>query len=209
MLTAALVFAGVALLINVTPGLDTLLVVRTSISDGRAGGIAASLGVMTGCLAWGIAAAIGLTALLTASHTAYETLRICGALYLVYLGVSALWHARRPAPAEALEPEATEPRGRWAAFRAGLGTNLLNPKAGVFYMSLLPQFMPDGAPMFSTTLLFTAIDLAELVVWYWLVSGVAAALGERLRRPSVRRRLEQFTGIAFLGFAANLAAERP
>ncbi|MUN38221.1 LysE family translocator [Actinomadura litoris] len=210
MLTAAIAFAGVALLINITPGVDTLLVLRTSISDGRTGGVIASLGVMTGCLAWGLAAAIGLTALLTASHVAYETLRICGALYLLYLGASALWHARRKTTARTSEPEiAAEPRGHWAAFRAGVGTNLLNPKAGVFYMSLIPQFMPEGAPTFSTTLLFTGIDLAELVVWYWLVSGVAAALAERLRRPSVRRRLEQFTGIAFLGFAANLATERP
>ncbi|MWA06534.1 LysE family transporter [Actinomadura sp. LD22] len=97
---------------------------------------------------------------------------------------------------------------RRAAFRAGFGTNLLNPKAGIFYMSLIPQFMPHGAPAFGTTLLFTAIDVAELAVWYWLVSGAAAKLAERLRRPRVRRRLEQAAGVAFLGFAANLLADR-
>ncbi|TDD71519.1 LysE family translocator [Actinomadura rubrisoli] len=213
MITAALTFAGVAMLINMTPGLDTLLVLRTSISDGRTGGLAAALGILTGCLAWGLATAVGLTAVLTASHLAYDTLRICGAAYLAWLGLSALWRAwRKPMPDEAPaveRPTVPDPRGQWAAFRAGLGTNLLNPKAGVFYMSLLPQFMPDDAPVFGTTMLFTAIDLIELALWYWLVSGAASALGERIKRPGFRRRMEQITGVAFLGFATNLLVERP
>ncbi|GLY92233.1 LysE family translocator [Actinoallomurus iriomotensis] len=214
MLTAALAFAGVALIINVTPGLDTLLVLRTSIVQGRGGGFVAALGVLTGCGVWALAAAVGLTALLTASHLAYDTVRICGAAYLAWMGASILWHARRREPegdsggASAAEwPGGSTPRGWFATFRAGMGTNLLNPKAGVFYMSLVPQFMPRYAPVFGTTMLFSAIDVAELAIWYWVVSGAAAALGERIRRPSFRRRMEQVSGIAFLGFAADLLAE--
>ncbi|MEU9025005.1 LysE family translocator [Actinomadura sp. NPDC048394] len=207
MLTAALAFAGAALIINVVPGLDTLLVLRTSIKLGRGGGIAAALGIVTGCCVWGLATAVGLTALLTASRLAYDVLRVCGAAYLVWLGATALWKARRDEPAEEV-PEPAVAGSRWAAFRAGVGTNLLNPKAGIFYMSLIPQFMPHGAPAFGTTVLFTGIDVAELAVWYWAVSGAAAKLAERLRRPRVRRRLEQVAGVAFLGFAANLLADR-
>ncbi|MCX4669875.1 LysE family translocator [Streptomyces sp. NBC_01381] len=218
MLTATLAFAGVAALINITPGLDTLLVLRTSVAHGKEGGFAAAFGILTGCLAWGVATAVGLTALLTASRLAYDTLRIAGACYLAWLGVSALWRARRrgpvrqkgPArqpeePVQSEEPAAASPRSRRAAFRAGLATNLLNPKAGIFYMSLIPQFIPAGAPVFRTTLLLTAVDLVELALWYWVVSYAASSLGERIRRPSFRRRLEQFSGLAFLGFAANLA----
>jgi threonine/homoserine/homoserine lactone efflux protein len=207
MLTAALAFAGAALIVNVVPGLDTLLVLRTSIALGRGGGLAAALGIVAGCCVWGLATAAGLTALLTASHLAYDVLRVCGAAYLVWLGGTALWKARRKEPAEEV-PEPAVAGSRWAAFRAGVGTNLLNPKAGVFYMSLIPQLLPHGAPAFGTTVLFTAIDVAELAVWYWLVSGAAAKLAERLRRPRVRRRLEQAAGVAFLGFAANLLADR-
>ncbi|GAA1924268.1 LysE family translocator [Streptomyces durmitorensis] len=216
MLTAALAFAGVAAIINITPGLDTLLVLRTSVAHGRDGGFAAALGILTGCLAWGVATAIGLTALLTASRLAYDALRIAGAAYLAWLGCTALWRARggvrrqaREGAAESGEPagEAVPPsaRDRWAAFRAGLATNLLNPKAGLFYMSLIPQFIPAGAPVFRTTLLLTAIDLVELALWYWIVTHAASALGDRIRRPSFRRRLEQLSGVAFLGFAVNLA----
>ncbi|MGR3938619.1 LysE family translocator [Streptomyces sp. BRA346] len=210
MLTSALAFAGVAALINVTPGLDTLLVLRTSVSHGRNAGLAASLGILTGCLVWGFATAVGLTALLTASRVAYDTLRVAGAAYLVWLGASALWRSRRAAEAEAAGPGpvgGSAPRGRWAAFRAGVGTNLLNPKAGVFYMSLIPQFTPDGASVFTATLVFTAIDIVELALWYWVVSGAASALSERIRRPAFRRRMEQVSGVAFFGFAANLLAE--
>ncbi|EFL23747.1 LysE family translocator protein [Streptomyces himastatinicus ATCC 53653] len=208
MLTSALAFAGVAALINVTPGLDTLLVLRTSVSHGRNAGLAASLGILAGCLVWGFATAVGLTALLTASRVAYDTLRVAGAAYLVWLGASALWRSRRAAASETeTEQAAPAPRGRWAAFRAGVGTNLLNPKAGVFYMSLIPQFTPDGASVFTATLVFTAIDIVELALWYWVVSGAASALSERIRRPAFRRRMEQASGVAFFGFAANLLAE--
>ncbi|MFD7504474.1 LysE family translocator [Streptomyces sp. NPDC059850] len=214
MLTSALAFAGVAALINVTPGLDTLLVLRTSVSQGRNAGLAASVGILAGCLVWGFATAVGLTALLTASRVAYDTLRVAGAAYLVWLGASALWRSRRAAGSE-VEPEqalpgavdGTESRGRWAAFRAGVGTNLLNPKAGVFYMSLIPQFTPDGASVFTATLVFTAIDIVELALWYWVVSGAASALSDRIRRPAFRRRMEQVSGVAFFGFAANLLVE--
>ncbi|MGH4031547.1 LysE family translocator [Actinomycetota bacterium Odt1-20B] len=230
MLTSALAFAGVAALINVTPGLDTMLVLRTAIAQGRAAGHAAALGIIAGCFAWGVAAAVGITALLTASHLAYDALRVAGAAYLLWLGGSALWQARSrkafaaamgdsaqaEAKATAAAPAAEGPAtakgapGRAAAFRAGLGTNLLNPKAGIFYMSLIPQFIPRGEPVFGATMLLTVIDVAELALWYWVVSGAAAALGERIRRPAFRRRMEQVCGVAFIGFAASLLVpERP
>jgi threonine/homoserine/homoserine lactone efflux protein len=224
MLIALLAFAGVAAVANLTPGLDMMLVLRTSVSGGRRAGLVAALGVNTGCLAWGIATAAGLSALLAASHVAFDVVRIAGAAYLTWLGMSALWRARRrpgddptpatgkPAPAaqasSAAQVPAEQPRGKLAAFRAGLGTNLLNPKAGVFYMSLLPQFVPHGAPVFGTTLLLTVIDIAELTVLYLVVSGAAAALAHRISRTSFKRRMEQVSGVVFLGFAVSLAFDR-
>ncbi|MFE6684855.1 LysE family translocator [Streptomyces sp. NPDC057743] len=215
MFTATLWFAGVAALINITPGLDTMVVLRTAVAHGRPGGRAAALGILAGCLAWGLATAVGLTALLTASRLAFDALRIGGAVYLVWLGASALRQARRRPSTDEAAVAATgedaapvpvgDPRqGRRAAFRAGLGTNLLNPKAGLFYMSLIPQFIPHGTPVFGATLLLTAVDVLELALWYWVVCSAASALGERFRRPAFRRRMEQLSGVTFLGFAANL-----
>ncbi|QNS09042.1 LysE family translocator [Streptomyces xanthii] len=206
MFTAVLAFAGVALLINVAPGPDSLLVVRASVAEGRRVGGAAAVGVLVGCAGWGVATAAGLTALLTASRAAYDVLRVCGALYLVFLGVSALRRGR----ADSAEPDGVggAGRGRAVAFRRGVATNLLNPKAGVFYMSLIPQFVPPGAGLFGTTLLLTAVDVVELALWYWMLARASSTLGERVRRPAFRRRLEQVTGVAFLGFAAGLLFDR-
>lgn len=223
MLASLLAFAGVAAVINVTPGLDTMLVLRTSVAGGRATGLASGLGVNAGCLAWGTAAAAGVTELLAASHVAYDTVRIAGAIYLTWLGCCALWRARRgrgqreragePSQTAGIEPPArTGPArtgpGRLAAFRSGLTTNLLNPKAGVFYMSLLPQFIPHAAPAFGTAMLLTLIDVAELLLWFCVLSAAASALARRLSRPAFRRRMEQVSGLVFIGFAVNLAIDR-
>jgi threonine/homoserine/homoserine lactone efflux protein len=225
-LAAMLAFAGVAAIVNVTPGLDTMLVLRTSVSGGRAAGLASGLGVNVGCLAWGTAAAAGITGLLAASRLGYDAVRIAGAVYLTWLGCAALWHSRRRsrpgrgAPAEAAGMTETggtagAPRttgstgtGRVAAFRNGVTTNLLNPKAGVFYMSLLPQFIPRGAPVFPTAMLLTLIDVTELLVWFGALSAAAAALTRFTARESFRRWTERVSGLVFLGFAVNLAVDR-
>ena len=217
MLATVLAFAGVAALINVTPGLDTMLVLRTSIAGGRATGLVSGLGINTGCLVWGVAAAAGVTELLTASHTAFEAVRIAGAVYLSWLGCCALWRSRRRRGREtpAAETDHLSPRravragsGRLAAFRSGLTTNLLNPKAGLFYMSLLPQFIPHGAPVFGTAMLLTFIDVTELLIWFCVLSAAASALAHRINRASFRRRMEQISGLVFIGFAVNLAIDR-
>jgi len=217
MLATVLAFAGVAALINVTPGLDTMLVLRTSIAGGRATGLVSGLGINTGCLVWGVAAAAGVTELLTASHTAFEAVRIAGAVYLSWLGCCALWRSRRRRGREtpAAETDHLSPRravragsGRLAAFRSGLTTNLLNPKAGLFYMSLLPQFIPHGAPVFGTAMLLTLIDVAELLIWFCVLSAAASALAHLINRASFRRRMEQISGLVFIGFAVNLAIDR-
>lgn len=251
MLAAVLAFAGVAAVINVTPGLDTMMVLRASVSRGRAAGFVTGLGINAGCLIWGLAAAAGVSELLVASSAAYTAMRIAGAAYLTWLGCHALWRSRRPAGAAAADaagtgtalteaalteaggtdaarteaghadgavatgagpasgaarPAAKAPRA--AAFRAGLATNLLNPKAGVFYMSLLPQFIPRGAPEFGTALGLTMIDVAELLIWFCVVSAAAQALASRIGRAGFRRRMEQLTGVVFVGFAVGLVLDR-
>src|SRR5690242_12582611 len=137
-----LAFTLVSLVITVTPGLDTALVVRTTLRSGPGAGMDAALGVCTGLVVWGLAAALGITVLLRASQTAYDVLRIAGAIWIVVLGVRTLLDARRhvhdareAATAAALQRTA---HSRLASYRAGVASNLLNPKVGVFYLTLLP-----------------------------------------------------------------------
>lgn len=194
-----------AALLTVTPGVDTMLVLRSTVTGGRRTGLLSSAGVVTGLLCWAMTSAAGLTALLAASRLAFDVLRVAGACYLLYLGGRALWNARRRTRDTAEPPG--PPASGLTAFRTGLTTNLLNPKVGVFYMSLLPQFVPDGASVFWTSMLFAAIHAAEGLLWLALIVVAAVAARRTLARPSVKRRLQQLTGVAFIGFGLRLAAE--
>jgi threonine/homoserine/homoserine lactone efflux protein len=202
-LTDALAFAAVAALVTITPGLDTVLVLRTAVSSGRRAGYLAGVGIATGCLLWAAASAAGLTAVLATSRLAFDALRLAGAGYLLWLGVRALWNAHRltKAPAGADLPRMSDR----AALRQGLTTNLLNPKVGVFYMSLLPQFVPPDAPVFWTSLLFAVIHDVEGLIWFAFVVFAAGAARRTLARPAVGRALQRLTGIAFIGFGIRLA----
>ncbi|MBA8953396.1 LysE family translocator [Actinomadura namibiensis] len=218
MLESLIAFVGAAVLIAMAPGPSTVVIMRESVRSGRRAGLATTLGNEVGVLAWGLAAAVGLSALLAASQLAYDVLRVVGAAVLVYFGVRTLWQARRGAFATetgtetdaAVEAEAGAGRSAWSAwrcFRLGLITNFANPKAGVFAVSFLPQFVPEGQPVMATLLalsvLWVLIDLAWYTVVVWVVDAARRVLG----RPAVRRRLEQVSGAVLVGLGVRLAAE--
>ncbi|TYK45061.1 LysE family translocator [Actinomadura decatromicini] len=214
MLGSLLAFAGAAVLIAMAPGPSTVVIMRASLRSGRRAGLATVLGNETGVLAWGVAAAVGLSALLAASRLAYDGLRIVGAAVLVWFGVRALWHARRRVPdgvaADADDgPEAGDSAGPsgWRWYRLGLVTNFANPKAGVFAVSFLPQFVPDGSSvpvvLLGFSVLWALIDLAWYAVVVWLVGAAKRVLG----RPAARRRLDQVSGVVLVGLGVRLAAE--
>ncbi|WP_433257374.1 LysE family translocator [Streptosporangium sp. CA-135522] len=213
MLAAALAFTVVALILTVSPGPDTVIVLRTTVSSGHRAGFLAGLGVNLGCYVWGVATALGLTALLAASDAAYTAVRIAGVAYLMWLGARALWKARRSAstgPAGLAEPgdgSGDAPVRALATMRTGFVTNLLNPKVGVIYMTLLPQFVPADVPVLPATLLLVTIHNLLGVAWFALVVLAASLMRRGLARPIVRRRMEQVTGIVFIGFGIRLAVE--
>ena len=200
-------FAVFAAILTITPGLDTMLVLRTAAVSGRAAGIAAVTGVALGCLVWAVASAAGVTAVLAASRVAFEILRAAGVGYLLWLGGRALWQARRPFTGPSALP--TAPAQSWGrALRTGFTTNLLNPKVGVFYLSVMPQFLPTGVNPLAGSLALGAIHIGEGFVWLTIVVLAVNLARGWLTRPTVRRRLEQFTGLVFIGFAVRLAADR-
>ncbi|WP_301177165.1 LysE family translocator [Actinomadura geliboluensis] len=209
MVESLLAFAGAAVLIAMAPGPSTVVIMRESVRSGRRGGLAGVLGNEAGVLVWGLAAAVGLSALLVASRLAYEGLRVAGAVVLVWFGVRALWRARRGGASDGLEGVEGGGAGLsgWRCFRLGLVTNFANPKAGVFAVSFLPQFVPDGWPVGWTlvgfSVLWALIDLAWYAVVVWVVGAARRVLG----RPGVRRRLEQVSGAVLVGLGVRLAVE--
>lgn len=211
MLESLLAFAGAAVLIAMAPGPSTVVIMRQSMRSGRRAGLAAVLGNETGVLLWGVAAAVGLSALLSASRLAYEGLRVAGAVVLVWFGVRSLWHARRGGPAAAGEDvgaESDEAGGSgWRSYRLGLVTNFANPKAGVFAVSFLPQFVPEGWPVAAVLVGFSVLWALIDLVWYTAVVWLVGAARRVLGRPGVRRRLDQVSGVVLVGLGVRLAAE--
>jgi threonine/homoserine/homoserine lactone efflux protein len=203
-MTGVAAFAVFAAILAITPGLDTMLVLRTTAVSGRAAGIAAVTGVALGCLVWAVASAAGVTAVLAASRVAFEILRAAGVAYLLWLGGRALWQARRPGSI-ALPEVPVQGWGR--ALRTGFTTNLLNPKVGVFYLSVMPQFLPAGLSPLAGSLALGAIHVGEGFVWLTIVVLAVNLARGWLTRPTVRRRLEQCTGVVFIAFGVRLALD--
>ncbi|WP_043640278.1 LysE family translocator [Nonomuraea candida] len=195
-------FAAVVALLTITPGLDTALILRTSVLAGRRPAWGVTLGIQLGTLIWGVLTAAGLSALLAASQLAYDVLRWAGAAYLVWMGLRMLLAARGGEHA----PEQLQQEVRFGTgLRRGLLTNLLNPKVGAFYVAMLPHFIPDDAPHALMGLLLAGVHVAEGLVWSALLIGFAALMGGFLRSPAVRRFLDRLAGVVIVGFGVRLA----
>lgn len=207
MLTAVLGFAVVAGLLTLVPGIDTALVLRASVTQGTKAAYATVLGICVGLLAWGVAAAAGIAAILAASQLAYEVLRLAGALYLVVLGVRLIWQARKPGV-----PTAAGPSQSWdssfTCFRRGLLTNLLNPKIGVFYMAVLPQFMPAELGPLSAGLLLAMVHVAESLVWFSLLIWGTIMMRTWLEHRNVQTWIDRVTGGVLIAFGIKVAVSR-
>jgi threonine/homoserine/homoserine lactone efflux protein len=202
--TAVGTFALVATVLTLTPGLDTALVLRAALGQGRREAAATAGGIVAGLFVWGAAAAVGVSALLTASELAFDVLRYAGAAYLVWFGVRLLRRALRPRPDGAL-PGTAPGRSAWRAARLGLLTNLLNPKVGVFYVALLPQFLPAGSDPLAVGLLLAGVHGAISLLWFAVLIALAGALAPRLRNPRTTRGIDGVTGAALVGFGIRLA----
>ncbi|MBF6049808.1 LysE family translocator [Streptomyces sp. NRRL B-1677] len=221
-------FALIVGLLTLTPGLDTALILRTAAFGHRRRAWGVVLGIQTGTLVWGVLSSLGITALLTASHLAYTILRWVGAAYLVWMGGRILIPAlRRRAGAEsgtagtadparnarntrntddaddADAPDATG--GFRAGWRRGTVTNLLNPKMGAFYVAVLPQFIPAGAPHVATGTLLACVHIVLASLWAAVLIAFARALRTTLRKPSARRVLDRITGTVIAAFGVRLA----
>ncbi len=189
-------FVAASFLIALSPGPGTAMVLRQSV-HGRRAALATVFGMEVGVACWAVAAALGLSVLLTASEIAYHALRIGGAVFLIYLGVKAL--ISKSLPTEAPPP------GR--AFRSGLVVNLANPKLGVFAISFLPQFVPTGEAG-QRVLLFLALFWVVIdTVWYLVIVAVLHAIRGWLGRPRVRTALEKLSGGVLLALGVRLVLD--
>jgi RhtB (resistance to homoserine/threonine) family protein len=205
-----LVFIGVAAIVIIVPGPDTAVVTKNILMYGRRTALGTSLGVSAGLAVWTLAAALGVASVVRASEVAFTTLKLVGALYLIWLGVQALRAAGRghDPDAEASAASGRRALGPGGGFRQGLLSDLANPKIGVFFTSLLPQFVDPGRPVLLPFLALAAVFVLMTVAWLSAYCLVAARAAETLLRPRVRAVMDRITGVVLIAIGLRLATER-
>ncbi|MGH9837357.1 MAG: LysE family translocator [Blastocatellia bacterium] len=204
-----LAFTGIAALLTITPGADTMLVLRNVLARGQAAGLLTTLGICAGLFIHATLSACGLSLILLRSPAAFATVKLAGAGYLVWLGLQSLWQVARARPDEfsGLRENAAvnERAGAGRSLLEGLLTNVLNPKVAVFYLAFLPQFINPRGSVVGQSLLLTGIHCAQGLIWLSLLTVFLQRLRATLLQPRIRRRLEGLAGATLIAFGVRLA----
>ena len=197
-----LLFVIAGLVLNLTPGPDLLYITARSLGQGWRAGAASSLGIAAGCLVHTAAAALGISVLLQSSPLAYEAIRLCGAAYLVWLGVQAL--RRRAVSATVAELPAESLR---RVFWQGFATNVLNPKVALFFLAFLPQFADPARGAFALQVLVLGLIFIANGLWVCLLvarSAAAMAAWAR-RRAGAMTWIQRGSGALLVALGIHLA----
>ena len=197
-------FVATGVLLNLTPGQDTLYILGASIANGRRIGVASALGISSGCIVHTIAAALGLSAILATSTTAFVVLKLAGAAYLIFLGIRAF--ASRPDTFSPLQHAAPAPTG--LAFRRGVLTNVLNPKVALFFLALLPQFIDaDSSTKIAAFVSLGLTFVATGTVWCLFLALTASRIrGFFVEHPRALTHLSRASGALFVLLGLRLVA---
>ena len=205
-------FIALAALLTISPGADTVLTLRNTLSGGTRAGLYTMAGICSGFVFQPLLATLGVAALFVKLPLAFEVVKIAGAIYLIFLGVRSLseaiklWRARNQR--EELSPREPESGSGWKRYREGLLTNALNPKIAVFYFAVLPQFIKPGDPVLLKSMLMTFCHYVMGMIWLGGIAVCAGQLRRILIRPRVKAGLEGLSGLAMIGFGAKLAFAR-
>ncbi|ENX55749.1 hypothetical protein F902_03308 [Acinetobacter higginsii] len=186
-------------LLTITPGLDTTLIIRTATLEGKAKAFQAALGINLGCIVWGMIVACGLGALLMASDLAFNALKWMGAIYLTWLGLNLILKPR--SQLAGLNDSTTTQN--W--FIKGFWGNLLNPKVGIFYISFLPQFIPQSSSPVIWTMGLVMIHVMIGFIWSIFLISAMQSISAYLKQPKFIRYMDRITGSIFILFALKLA----
>jgi RhtB (resistance to homoserine/threonine) family protein len=196
-------FIPVAAILTITPGSDTMLVVNNTLTRSTADGLCTVAGINAGLLIHALASALGLSMILMNSATAFEMVKLAGALYIIYLGIQSLRSSRKHEETEfSAEPCS---KGISASIREGFLTNVLNPKVAVFYLALLPQFISPGESILRQSLLLMTIHFSMGILWFSFITLALSKVRHLISGGKFKKRLEAISGIVFIGLGLKIA----
>ena len=201
-----LAFIPVAAILTITPGSDTMLVVNNTLTRSTADGLCTVAGINAGLLIHALASALGLSMILMNSATAFEMVKMAGALYIIYLGIQSLRSSRKQEEAEFSAERCS--KGISASIREGFLTNVLNPKVAVFYLALLPQFISPGESILRQSLLLMAIHFSMGIIWFSFVTLALGRIRHLLSGGKFKKRLEALSGVVFIGLGLKMALSK-
>ncbi|TKK87631.1 LysE family translocator [Herbidospora galbida] len=204
-------FALAVVLISASPGPAMALILRRAALRGFSGAVPTVLGLEAGLYVWALLASAGIASLVAASEVAYLVLRVLGGVFLLYLGIKAwrsAWSSRRSEePVEVPLSGAGSGLSWWKAFGEGAVVMLANPKIAAFMIAFYPQFVSADRPLFATTALLAAFQVAIEIVLYLGLAAVVGRAGAWFRRPAIRRRLDAVSGTVLLALGVRMVAE--
>jgi RhtB (resistance to homoserine/threonine) family protein len=198
---------AVAVVLIVTPGPDTALIIRNALRGGARSASLSAIGIGAGSSIWAGASMLGVAVLLESSDLAFTVLKYAGAAYLIYLGLRSLIGSFRSNGDAATISSAPQRRDTSNAFRQGLLNNLLNPKAGAIFVSVMPQFIQPHDSVVRLVLMVALYD-AIVIAWLCMYGYVVSRAGRSRMGGRVRKSLERVTGTVMIGLGMRLAFER-
>lgn len=202
-----LAFIPVAAILTVTPGSDTMLVVNNTLTRSTTDGLCTVAGINAGLLIHALASALGLSMILMKSATAFEMVKMAGALYIIFLGIQSLRSSMKKEEEAELATQSSS-KGISASVREGFLTNVLNPKVAVFYLALLPQFISPGDDILRKSLLLTTIHFSMGILWFSFVTLALGRMRHLISGGKFKKRLEAISGIVFIGLGLKMALSK-
>lgn len=197
-----LTFLLLSSFVVMSPGVDTALITKRTISEGQASGYRMALGITTGSLVHTFAAAFGLSAILMQSALAFEIVKYVGAIYLIHLGVSSFMTRKKQETEENLKDQIKPGQ---SAFKQGLLSNVLNPKVAMFFLTFLPQFVTPGSSSIQQLLMMGVIYTFLSISWFFVYVFFINYLRSWLLSAKVQRAMDRATGLVLIGFGVKLA----
>ena len=209
--TQFLTFIAVTLVLTVTPGVDTFIVMRNVLRGGKKDGVITSLGICSGLFVHASLSALGISIILVRSAALFSFIKTAGALYLIWLGISSIYDSFRNN--KRLEIGANNSANNHKiyptkSFREGLFSNVLNPKPALFYLAFFPQFISPTDPVFLKSMILASVQFSIGVAWLSLLSLLISKTKDLLEKPLVNRLMKATSGFVLILFGLKLGLEK-
>ncbi len=196
-------------ILTLTPGLDTALVIRNTSRSGLADGCMTSFGICSGLYVHALFSAVGISAILAQSAELFQAVKMVGAVYLIWLGLSSLRALMKNGGGLKVGEQAQQAYSAKRSLREGFLSNVLNPKTAVFYLAFLPQFVnPEGSPLLQS-MLMASVHFIIAMVWQCGLAGALNSAKNLLKNASFMKWMEGVTGMVLVGLGVKLLMEKP